>query len=792
MVQKSTISKDKEEKNKEPFVEGFDTGSDALNNVENELVESVKTMRDDIILFAKWSVINVFIVWVIWRVGAHVIWYNSIPRILLKATYPPGYDYLKQILNENMGDGKCADVMHSGGMVQEKAVYEPDQLDLFNEKKSCCPGLELPIPEGDDMDVPCWPLHTSHSTVKKLNNQNFLYKVWNDDYSDCVSYVTWKGEADQQAAQAEAQSIQAEIQLEKARQKEGQVGGLGRNTRLSDLGSANMINEASLTAMGAGGMFINQKTGERLSPGVVESQIQEARAAAQEYSGARWEALTGRTRAEAMSKFDFSNNETRFDNDQAALQRRYTESDTRMDQLIKKGQEAVEGSLFVARPPEVSKYLPAQAKEAAAAAATGVQVPINPNFLGQNPGMVQKRIENVRRKAQQEGIDAALASDEFKQLPALQQQKEVELMEKQAGKEDKQEEKDRMALKLNSLKKELKIKAADQLKAFQLSKKELQYQDNLAVKHTKRLSMLQMTLDQKQKNDMTKRLEKLIAKKEKYREKRRKFDEKMAEAKEKKDAVLAKKLLKEHEEDILKMEKAENSLTAAGFKGKAAAAGGMLKQVIKMIWKGLLWLLKSGLNLLIFLLKATMGCSWDQGLRGIITGPNTLTSLSTSFILAIKASVSWLIYSCITASGGNIIISFLFATVFLALGTALVNIVWISPLSTLWTFFEFKWPSPMMFAGVFLFLPLSVIYGIIFGILYIFYSWAHVIEFHFNCLFSSKGDKFKSQLKGCSNIQATLRRLFFILTIINAVQTLDPKVVTGIILCFLYIEYKKM
>ena len=98
MVQKSTISKDKEEKNKEPFVEGFDTGSDALNNVENELVESVKTMRDDIILFAKWSVINVFIVWVIWRVGAHVIWYNSIPRILLKATYPPGYDYLKQIL----------------------------------------------------------------------------------------------------------------------------------------------------------------------------------------------------------------------------------------------------------------------------------------------------------------------------------------------------------------------------------------------------------------------------------------------------------------------------------------------------------------------------------------------------------------------------------------------------------------------------------------------------------------------------------------------------------------------
>ena len=270
----------------------------------------------------------------------------------------------------------------------------------------------------------------------------------------------------------------------------------------------------------------------------------------------------------------------------------------------------------------------------------------------------------------------------------------------------------------------------------------------------------------------------------------------MAEAEEKKDAKLAKQALKDRETEVLKMEKAENLLFEASRKTRTADAakqmGGVVMQVIEMIWKGLLWLLKSGWNLLIFLLKATMGCSWDQGLRGIITGPNTLTSLSTSFILAIKASVSWLIYSCITASGGNIIISFLFATVFLALGTALVNIVWISPLSTLWTFFEFKWPSPMMFAGVILFLPLSVIYGIIFGILYIFYSWAHVIEFHFNCLFSSKGDKFKSQLKGCSNIQATLRRLFFILTIINAVQTLDPKVVTGIILCFLYIEYKKM
>ena len=148
--------------------------------------------------------------------------------------------------------------------------------------------------------------------------------------------------------------------------------------------------------------------------------------------------------------------------------------------------------------------------------------------------MMQKRIENVRQIQQQEGIEAALNSSHFKELPAAQQQVEVERMEQEAGKEEESEEKARVTTKLNSLKKELKIKEADQSKVFQLSKKELQYQDNLAVKHTKRLSMLQMTLDQKQKKDMEKRLEKLIDKREKYRQKKVKFDEKWRRLRKKK------------------------------------------------------------------------------------------------------------------------------------------------------------------------------------------------------------------------------------------------------------------
>ena len=831
MVQKSSISKDKDKeekekekekdyesqkKNKEPSVEGFDTGSDALNKVEDKLAESVKTMRDDLILFAKWSVINVFVVWIIWRIGSHVIWYNSIPRVLLKAIYPPGYDYLKQILNENMGDSKCTDVMHSGGMVQEKAEYEPDQLEMFNEKKSCCPGLELPIAEGDDMDVPCWPLHTSHSTVKNLNKQNYLYKVWNDDYTGCVSYVTWKSEADQEAAQSEAQAIQAEIQLEKVKQRESQTaGGMVGGKNYYVRSGVNSTMKSLLTRNG--GLSVGNFTEQHIRDmglghlldrphGLNQDKLRQLSNAANSLSGSEWRRMTGMTRAEAASTYldtQHNNGQQTYNTnrkDYKRLQNELGARSSRMDKRYDEQIEAMQKSLSDFKEGEIdvsqfqNKDVDRKVEEKSADVQGQQQILPMPG-MGM-PGFNFQDRANVAAKTREEGLMAVSREFEtigsFRKQPVAQQEQIIERLNQQLAKTQINQEKQRIKMKLDELKKELRTKEVDQAKAVDLSKKEVQNQYKLEEKHTKTMAKLQLQLTKRQRDNMTKRLKRMIADKEKNREKQIRFNQKMTEHENKFNARQAEEELKKRSDDLLNMEQKEEKFETSSTKDKGAAALEMIVGFFKMLKDGLVWLCKSLFNISITLLKWCAGCSWDQGLQGVITGPNTLTSLGTSFILAIKASISWLIYSCITASGGNILISFLFATIFLALGTALVNIVWISPLSTIWTFFEFKWPQPMMFASFFLFLPLSAIYGLIFGILYIFYSWAHVIEFHFNCLFSSKGDKFKSQLKGCSNIQATLRRLFFILTIINAVQTLDPKVVTGIILCFLYIEYKKM
>ena len=63
--------------------------------------------------------------------SVHIMRLNSIPRTLLKILYPPGYEYIKQILAENMNSKTCTDVMHNGGVTIETAEYEPDQIETF-------------------------------------------------------------------------------------------------------------------------------------------------------------------------------------------------------------------------------------------------------------------------------------------------------------------------------------------------------------------------------------------------------------------------------------------------------------------------------------------------------------------------------------------------------------------------------------------------------------------------------------------------------------------------------------
>ena len=238
------------------------------------------------------------------------------------------------------------------------------------------------------------------------------------------------------------------------------------------------------------------------------------------------------------------------------------------------------------------------------------------------------------------------------------------------------------------------------------------------------------------------------------------------------------------------MEKAESKLSGqrfkdgfsnimAGVKAFAAAVAAAISFVFKAIWAATTQIL-----------YWTTGCSFGQGLQGIFLGPNTFTSLGANFTLAIKSSLSWLIYNCVNASGGNIINAFVISTLFLVIGVALMQVVWVSPLSTIWTIVSFKWPQLIMILSIVGFPILAVIFGLVFGILYVLYSIIYVLGFWFKCLTSNEGTEFKRQLRGCSSAQKSLRRLFFVLSIVNGVKHLDPKVVTGMILFFLYIEYK--
>jgi len=209
-----------------------------------------------------------------------------------------------------------------------------------------------------------------------------------------------------------------------------------------------------------------------------------------------------------------------------------------------------------------------------------------------------------------------------------------------------------------------------------------------------------------------------------------------------------------------------------------------------MVWSAIKTIFNSIWLITVAILGKLLGCSWGQGWQGIILGPNTLTSLGANFKLAIKSSLSWVIYSCINASGGNIITAFLLSTFFLTIGVGLMQTLWVSPLSTIWTLLSFKWPQLIMILSIIGFPILSTIFGLVYGIMYALYSIIYVLGFWFKCLTTKDGYVFKRQLRSCSSAQKSLRRLFFILTIINGVKHLDPKVVTGMIIAFLYIEYK--
>ena len=87
-------------------IEGTKT-TQSLWNIEDNIKTQLESMTPALTQFAIHAVVNIIVVWVVWKIGSHVMWFNSIPRNLLKSIYPPGYEFLIAVLKENDKSKVC-------------------------------------------------------------------------------------------------------------------------------------------------------------------------------------------------------------------------------------------------------------------------------------------------------------------------------------------------------------------------------------------------------------------------------------------------------------------------------------------------------------------------------------------------------------------------------------------------------------------------------------------------------------------------------------------------------------
>lgn len=736
--------------------------SDSAWDFEAKLKDNIEQMLPELKQFALWTVVNILIVWVIWKFGSHVIWYNSIPRVLLKVIYPPGYEYLKDILEENKDNPICVDVTHNGGMVKETVTYDPDQIALFKQRKSCCPGLEQPYAPGSEMDVPCFPLSTNRDTINKLNQQNDTYKVWNSEFKGCISYIKWQADTKEEVMQAKASAAEAELQLKQAqlaekkasrvaqqqqqKQEDAQKGGMrlfGRkNPAQANATSGDVVADTALAGEAQGLAEAAQSTSVQAAT-AAQQQAQQAAEAVNTQ-----QALTQQAQQAAAATADA--------NSLAAV-------------VAPRGSSSPEGN---------------SALQEIGALGMGEGAGSNVRVIGE-----QATSEGT---AEVEGEGKMLAS--VVDGVATGKEKVGEAAEVMAAATAQALKEDKAATKLDLRRAKMDEKL-DENRATKIAKKEIfitKRKNDIETKKAKAMEKIAEKMKAqsgKVKFELEKKEQALKAKQERLEARLEQSDLKFKNAQDMQEKEKAQKeriaLLEEKEKLNEVKEEGDDKVSLEGAKQGIAAAG-------KAIEAAFNWLVTSIPKLFIGFFRWTAGCSFDQGIKGWVFGPNTANSLFASYTLAVQSSISWVIYNCLSAAGGNIVMAFLMGTVLLILGMAIIQLAWVSPLSTIWTLVEFKWPQPMMIISILASPILFAIYAILFGVLCIGYMIMFVLKFWFSCLFSSKGKKFKSQLAGCSNVQASLRRLFMLLTFINAYYFLPTEVITGMVLCFLYIEYKQM
>lgn len=801
---------------------------DFSKNIKNQIVD----MKPALMSFGTSILINAAIVWVVWKIGSHVIYFNSLPRDLLKSMYPPGYSYLLNVLKENSSDARCTtNIQGREGGKKIVADYSEDQKNAMILKKTCCPELDHPIKEGSEVAVPCFPLGTSIDTVRNLNEVNVNYSVWDSEYEGCVLYGTWKAENESSIRAAERENkdrVASEQAADEQRKRERDAAAAEANKT---------VKQQSDDAKVGGSIQIggDNGEGEELSRGqhfieslksVIKAKMDLIRAVGHSVGATVGSDNVLNNLKRITDPIEDVLDETKDDNSNIQA------GGKSKNLIVSKKRQRGGG---------IADKLNSM-KRAAKAKARGIKEGYEQVKYGTVDGKSYKQRKMSARKAMAESLESDCASgdeeciaqatavagnyDSLNKLSA----DNLEKARKQSQNELKGiEDKAKTDLETAQEKTEANFKSrlsaidaetyrpltdaeanAQATANFQartanaLMKKSTSEQEaflrNMATAKKKAvaLDLKRQKHFEKMRKEQRKTLIKQYEKERKQNIKFAKQEMKAAMKNAKKISAWKSKQKGKDMQKNIKMQKKladmqakqEGKLFKTSLKEKASENKEAAADFLQSIKDAFIGFMNGSVNMMRYL----FGCSFDHTGQGMgwLFGYQTLGSIMTRFGLGIKTSVSWIIYSCLVASGGNVIVAALLGVVGVMFGASLVNTLWFSSVPLMWALYEFNLGRIGMIILIFAIFsgPLAMIITWPLGLVFIFYAVYYIVFGLWIGAFGTKGQTFKDKLQNCTSIRASLRRLFLILTFISALNTLKPEVVFGMLVCFLWYEYK--
>ena len=764
----------------------IDNKRSAINNFETTLREKLNNMSPALTKFITGVIANVIIVWIVWKIGSHVIWFNSLPRNVLATMFPPGYQYLLDVLRENEKDKRCTgDVEENVGGKQIKAEYTDDQRDSMTLKKTCCPHLEHPIPEGEETMVACFPLGTGQKTIDSLNSVNPNFKVWNNDYSECVLYGVWKNKNEQENDAVRLQNLQTEKKIKMA-----QRGGSGRKRQRG--GETVAVVEAV--------------TNRLLDMTAVLGELRDLARAATE--GGKWGVIiykfTKLLEILRTAELNIAPNQAIELLEILDQMQNHIKEHIKNNTNVQTGgssRSSQESTLVKAIHEKIEKLIVnLEAKKNASQTGGGKRRMFRRQIGGDGEGgestsdqlnaihaknlkegkgvgfITDHEVANARDKHTLDATNAATAKHNSKQAEYEQQWDDMSqgmggMDQMSAAAEQMRQSK---ILDMDSTQRN------EYYQQFEGDKQKLQDQE---IKTQGKL--LKLKADWVNKRIKTNIKRDVDAAKAKFKREQLWAKQKARRDYQalKREELLKEKLKDKDEQNKEKQAKFKMQMQASKAAGALAGSGAFVTK-----WAGMF------MNGIVSFMKWVFGCSFDQTGEGMgwFFGYQTMGGILTRFGLGIKTTISYVVYSCMVAGSDNVIASAFIGTCGVSLGIAVANLCWFSSVPLMWALYEFNLGRIGMYFLIFAILlgPAAMILTWPLGVIFIFYTVLLVIIKLWIGAFSNHGEKFKKQLRNCSNIRASLRRLFLILTFFTAMSSLSSDVVSGMLLCFIWIEYK--